>query len=122
MGYTHNWNATDFTDKQWTLARHRMRKIIKQSDVPVQWEADTIQAPEISDSLIRFNGVEEDGHETFYMERGQGGFCKTARKPYDVIVVAALSMLTDVNPEFTPGGDSDPDERTEGEALYKRSM
>lgn len=49
--------------------------------------------------LICFNGDERNGHdlghETFYLTReGRGfSFCKTARKPYDWLVVAALLLV-----------------------------
>ena len=62
------------------------------------------KAPEVSDSLIRFNGKGNLGHETFYFERKPEmpdyqkedgnktvfAFCKTARKPYDLVVCGVL--------------------------------
>lgn len=60
--------------------------------------------PLVDDSRIQFNGNAELGHETFWFERvptpsehGLDGnrdyvfaFCKTARKPYDLVVCAVL--------------------------------
>jgi hypothetical protein len=84
------------------------------SDVPVAAEFDTPDAaPELTDAYIRFNGIGEDGHETFCLVAGMArqegcplprerrartlpihpgrfDFCKTARKPYDVLVTAVL--------------------------------
>lgn len=73
--------------------------------IPIQFECDAPETPIFSDSLIRFNGVDDDGHETFYIDQIFGGtykqwrdnkvfaFCKTARKPYDTIVTACLIIL-----------------------------
>jgi len=69
--------------------------------------------PEITEEVVRFNGKGLDGHETFYFPREESladyereeyenrdptdklkgktfSSCKTARKPYDVVVTAAL--------------------------------
>jgi len=50
--------------------------------------------PEFTNSLICFNGVGEDSHETLYIKiddvRSQ--FCKTARKPYDLLCTATLVL------------------------------
>lgn len=62
----------------------------------IQFENDEPGKPaEVSDSLIRFNGNSELGHETFYFERvptieSYFAFCKTARKPYDLVVCGVL--------------------------------
>ena len=47
---------------------------------------------------VSFNGSRSNGHEPFELraeiDKQEGrGFCKTARKPYDVLVVAALCTL-----------------------------
>lgn len=46
---------------------------------------------------IRFNGKGDLSHEDFslpeYFKENEGGFCKTANKPYDTAVVAALILL-----------------------------
>lgn len=46
----------------------------------------------INDSLVRFNGVDDDAHETFYFSVFKTGFnfCKTNVKPYDDVVCACL--------------------------------
>jgi hypothetical protein len=41
--------------------------------------------------MVCFNGVGDLAHETFVIEKkGSDDFCKTARKPYDLLVVACL--------------------------------
>jgi hypothetical protein len=46
-------------------------------------------------NIIRFNGIDEDGHETFYVDTRDSGFnfCKTNRKPYDQAVCECLLVL-----------------------------
>jgi len=93
MGYTHYWEQNSkCSDGQWQGFCDDVRTIIKASDVPVQRGYDDDREPKITDQQVVFNGVGDDGHETFWFERhGEGfAFCKTARKPYDEIVLACL--------------------------------
>jgi hypothetical protein len=60
--------------------------------------------PVINVDEVRFNGIGDDGHETFYISRVDTprawsedkstvfGFCKTARKQYDALVTASLLL------------------------------
>jgi hypothetical protein len=68
--------------------------------------------------------VEEDGHETFYISpryTKEWNFCKTARKPYDTVVVAFLVMLNDVNPDFTWSSDGEDEDHEAGRKIYEES-
>lgn len=124
MGYTHYWDASPFTDEQWAEVIERGKRILScASHIPVQFEYDTPAPPELSQECIRFNGVDEDGHETFVVgPRDTGfGFCKTARKPYDTVVVAFLVMLNDVNPDFTWSSDGEDEDHEAGRKLYEES-
>lgn len=70
----------------------------KSLDVTIAFECDVNKPPEVSDEMIRFNGVGNEGHETFILFKKkpaaspftQSGeyfyFCKTAHKPYDLVV------------------------------------
>jgi hypothetical protein len=47
---------------------------------------------------VNFNGSKDNGHEPFVLRESlqlneRGNFCKTARKPYDLLVTAALCIL-----------------------------
>jgi hypothetical protein len=66
--------------------------------------------PIVDKELISFNGEKEDSHETLFIQRVEDSsreksdrlvfnFCKTARKPYDLIVKATLVMLKHNFPE-----------------------
>lgn len=93
MGYTHYWIRSG------SFPRQRFRQFI--TDVK-----ELIQIMEkeynigltdliLNDNLVQFNGNE--GHELFRMPRiVKNGrvfsFCKTARKPYDLLVKAVLIL------------------------------
>ena len=122
MGYTHYWRqARDFTDVEW-IELTRLAKLITNGSQGILahypatvGEDDYYGGIEddvfiIDDEEIRFNGIGEDGHETFlitkkkrakadyeeqhaYDKKGAFNFCKTAHKPYDKYVVAVLCAV-----------------------------
>lgn len=73
-------------------------------DVPIQYELDNSDPAVFDKDVIYFNGIGEDGHETFYLPKvytkkmpiglSHTGllfqFCKTAVKPYDINVCCCL--------------------------------
>lgn len=99
MGYTHYWTlARPITADEVAAVGNDIRDIILASELPIVYEYDeTDKAPVLDANLIHYNGVGDDGHETFYIAAGDTGFsfCKTAAKPYDVVVVASLLALKD---------------------------
>lgn len=106
MGYTHYWTLSRpiETEEMAPLADD-VRKIVALSGISVAYEYDEpTRPPQIDECAICLNGIGDDGHETFYIKAGKSGltnepgmagfaFCKTARKPYDVIVAASLLAL-----------------------------
>ena len=65
--------------------------------IQVVYEHNDPKKAEVSDTKIQFNGLGNDGHETFGLTKEKPGkdaeffdFCKTARKPYDLAVGLAL--------------------------------
>lgn len=108
MGYTHYWTlARPITADEVAAVGNDIRDIIAASGIPIAYEYDEpSKAPQLDASLIHYNGVGADGHETFYIKAEKSGvtnqpgmvgfaFCKTAAKPYDVVVVASLLALKD---------------------------
>ena len=111
MGYTHYWRQLrDFTDTEW----NELARLTKLITVGVSTTV-TLDPAEfnIDNEEIRFNGIGEDGHETFiltkkkrakmdyeeqeaYDRQGAFEFCKTAQKPYDKYVVAVLCALSNM--------------------------
>lgn len=64
--------------------------------------------PEFTAEVIRFNGKGDEGHETFMLtpEPQEFNFCKTAQKPYDLVVVAILCLLAHrTNAEVSSDGE-----------------
>jgi hypothetical protein len=113
MGYTHYWTQTrDFTREEWAQIREDMNALLKDvqhvQGIPLaNYAGEPGTSPEITDAKVWFNGVGDDSHETFCLNRvrppkeewepGRGwDFCRTARKPYDLAVTAALCYLATV--------------------------
>ena len=98
MGYTHYHNGLIFTDAGWEKLRRDVRKLLKSlpENVKVQREYDRATRPLVGKDVIRFNGVGEDGHETFWFPKVWEGFCftKTSRKPYDLAVCCVLMLAS----------------------------
>ena len=96
MGYTHYFTTNDTLDHdKFKQFSNDVKAVIKSTNIPLAYEYDTPNdKPLLNHETVRFNGVGDDGHETFLLERDNLGFefCKTAYKPYDVVVVAALSL------------------------------
>jgi len=126
MGYTHYWRQKrTFTDDEWHTIRIRAESVIDEyRDILCYEEDQPNRKPEVSQTCIRFNGKQDDGHETFYLPRkrepqpswddspedeGTFHFCKTAYKPYDAAVVDLLIEVREVAPDaITLSSDGDP--------------
>lgn len=99
MGYTHYWRIKGPTSKEkWAKVTEAAMAVIENAKVPIQREYDDTAPPVVNSDEIRFNGVDNDGHETFFISRSDTGFnfTKTARKPYDEVVVAMLKAIKKV--------------------------
>ena len=115
MGYTHYWDETPTNEQAWRKFTGAIKEMVDRhnQELPIDWEYDEPnKPPQIDENAVRFNGRDEDGHETFLIPRvgNRWEFCKTARKPYDVYVVACLILLHHYNPEFTWSSDGDTQE------------
>lgn len=143
MGYTHYFRQKrDLTDAEWNKLAVAVKSLINSvsNEVPVRFEDDSAKAPLIDDELIRFNGVEDDGHETFILTRtkrakydyesqdeydseGAFNFCKTARKPYDVLVTAILLAAQHITDgAWDVSSDGDMTDWNDGFALVKKVL
>ncbi len=98
MGYTHYFGPTKFKPNDFALvviaSKEVIRIVTEEMDVPLVYECDETDKPPVCEGeVIRFNGADDDGHETFMLEQNsKWTFCKTARKPYDIAVVAILCL------------------------------
>ncbi len=125
MGYTHYWTFGAFIEeKAHKKALQDCRKVIKASPVPLgNWEGTG--KPKLQDGF-NFNGVGADAHENLMMGKEpnrENWFCKTAQKPYDIVVVACLCILQDsLGTSFNATSDGDPHEWEDGRALASKVL
>ena len=95
IGYSHYFKQVrEATVEEWSKIIEDTNKIIDGAGVPL-WAEYTApnSSPTVNEKEIVFNGCGDDGHETFFLQRekyNEFNFCKTARKPYDVVVCAIL--------------------------------
>ena len=124
MGYTHYWYGA-----KWTTAEFRdgVAKILAASGVTLVHDDDKPRSkPEIG-KRIWFNGVGDDGHETFVFDAegapSPDGFacCKTENKPYDVCVVAVLTLAAHLQLVRQVNSDGEPADWEEGVALARKA-
>lgn len=96
MGYTHYFEThAPIPQEDWEKIAMDVIKAIEfceHKGIRLTFEDTIPEMPEVSDDQIRFNGVGNDGHETFILRkcRTAFNFCKTARKPYDLAVGLVL--------------------------------
>jgi hypothetical protein len=124
MGYTHYWGREkpEIPQLLWGKFTTRLQPILDA-------HSDILTDVEVTGDRVFFNGV--PAHETFVLDRTfaspyEGApfgfaFCKTASKPYDKIVVAALVLLATITKGFPVGfhwsSDGGPSDHAEGIAL-----
>lgn len=106
MGYTHYFTTTgaSLTKDRVDGIFKNISKVFKLHKNIVQREYNDSSPAEVGIALnlkgrlaigIWLNGKGEDGHETFAINTGaqESSFCKTARKPYDIVVCKILLIL-----------------------------
>ncbi len=113
MGYTHYWSfnaperkkgAADAADKLYKQAIKDCTTVVKAYQKNAHdWErlsGFTAHAPAGKYGGLQVNGKQDAGHESFDLREHfrqaleeSFNFCKTAQKPYDVVVVACLCIL-----------------------------
>jgi hypothetical protein len=143
MGYTHYWSFepnkvqdTEQLRKKFKRASQYIKRFVKfmdtnKSDVYKICGGLGEGKPIISDTEIWFNGdaSQQLDHETFSLhwslpnhEGRRNDFCKTARKPYDLIVCFTLLVFADMFPEafeFSSDGGMEDDEWQRAVDLYE---
>jgi hypothetical protein len=104
MGYTHYYETKKpFTKKEWQSIQDYTKKVIEianKIDIKIcdgLGEAEPI----INEEYISINGSGDLSHETFSLDKDEKGsnFCKTNRKPYDLIVTSILSYVKQLTPD-----------------------
>jgi hypothetical protein len=126
MGYTHYWNGRYHLTKNLVEdVKSIIAKAREDGIVLGDWEGNG--EPEVSTRLISFNGSaarHEDFETAAFADDSKGfGFCKTGRKPYDVVVGAVLLRIRHYNRNFRIESDGDWDNESEWvpvRALYRK--
>lgn len=122
MGYTHYWRtANGCSDGEWKDICSAARQLLANNpDIPLVRSYGETDPPEISEECIQFNGAGDDGLEDFFAtpEHTNFEFCKTARLPYDALVVAMLGLMNFYAPfAWVMKSDGEPEDWEEGLAL-----
>jgi len=121
VGYTHYWYRpikTEIDQPTWDAICEDARTLIAATTYRVVLDYDLPISPRTDKDLIRFNGLGDLGHETFYLprvtepqvdwrldKREVFAFCKTAYKPYDELVCAVLAVIAERCPAVKVSSD-----------------
>jgi len=124
MGYTHYWTPKKTSAKKFKEFSDTCKKLhdnlpeysesaggyYNDEKIKIGNGAGENNKPEFSKHTVCFNGVGKNSHETFHvgLTKLESDFCKTARKPYDLLVVACLLAAVDfLDYTFTSDGFTD---------------
>jgi hypothetical protein len=85
MGFTRYWEFNELNEEKFKDFSSICQVLVYTMNIP-------LEDITINERQVRFNGVDEDGHETFCFSLGRRGFnfCKTNVKPYDELVCGCL--------------------------------
>ena len=129
MGYTHYWHVRrDVQQDKLDKTIKDIQKVVKKAKkdgLITGWDGEVNTEITNDKEKIAFNGIGEGSHETFevqksveayktmkgYEEPWTFEFCKTARKGYDIVVVACLSAMKKNLGQYievTSDGDMEP--------------
>jgi hypothetical protein len=98
IGYTHYWTIKSSIKDKFPEFADDCKKVLDheiKNGTKLAFECTIDSKPPLTNNnTVRFNGVGEEGHETFLISASEIGFqfCKTARKPYDTAVTACLLL------------------------------
>ena len=112
MGYTNYWTPKKVSAKKFKEFSDMCKKLHdnlpETTDIAGGYYADNVikigegmgegGKPEFTKDTVRFNGVGELSHETFsiVLNDNEWNFCKTARKPYDLLVCSCLLASAEI--------------------------
>ena len=140
MGYTHYW------DRPETIPQEKFDEIVadfrkllpklRARGIRLRYDHDEDEPAELSHDAVHFNGVDEDGYETFYFPRvykpqfrqeAKKGllfqFTKTAHQPYDLAVTSFLLIAKHhLGNEIVVSSDGDDDDWDEATELVQKTL
>lgn len=144
MGYTHSWNrdeslmlpedALEFYSEFTRYAVQIIQTAQKQGIELADPTGEHLGAWRVDGDSVRLNGYGENSHESFVWEKvcpepqewvKEGGFydfCKTNRKPYDVVVTALLLAVQEAyGGAVRISSDGSPHEWEDGLRLFQQA-
>ncbi len=103
MGYTHYWyTRKELPVEKWVAFKKDCEALLDADSAEgIVWSRKDKIFPYITDDLIVFNGIGQNGFESFSFSRNHGlkesnkpefNCCKTRQKPYDKYVVDVLIL------------------------------
>jgi len=103
MGYTHYFPQTRaFTNDEWVIIKMFATKLFDaKKNILANGMGDLDTDPDMNSKYLSFNGIGDEAHETFQVTKAwnkEFNFCKTARKEYDIVVVAMLAIIDYIAP------------------------
>ena len=138
MGYTHYFEHKKTSKINWALIVEDCKKLSVKLPKDVYIDGCfAFPEPQFTGEMIHFNGTDkgfswkrhkngeypENSHETFeLLAEGSNGFCfcKTARKPYDLLVCACLLVYKHHSPATMDlGSDGDSEDWADAEKFVK---
>jgi hypothetical protein len=140
IGYTHYWNLKEPVEQQvWDRLVENVHGLLSVAVARGFKIAGPVGDDEIvlDGDKIGFNGVGEDGYESFILERDpkipewrrnradmeRFAVCKTGRRPYDPVVTAALCLAEEITGGlFRVSSDGNPSDWEEGRDLAKEIL
>ncbi|MCC6574406.1 MAG: hypothetical protein IT462_11505 [Planctomycetes bacterium] len=131
MGYTHYWKRPKRLDiKRFKAFASDVRRLMASAPKEIEiagWSSEG--EPTFSADTLAFNGKGEQGYETFRVDRiikdikpfrgKYMEFCKTAQRPYDLLVCAVLIALKHHFPEVDVTSDGGASDWSAGLGLYE---
>lgn len=117
MGYSHYWQQKqDLPEEIWADVKKAAADIVAYHQTSGGCPLEVLSDEEYVD----INGEGDDAHENLVLDKTATAFsfCKTARKPYDVVVVAVLCALASICKDYVKvTSDGDRDDWLEGQKL-----
>jgi hypothetical protein len=116
MGFTRYWEFNELNEEKFKDFSSICQVLVDTMNIP-------LEDITINERQVTFNGVDEDGHETFYFGLDKTGFnfCKTNVKPYDELVCGCLYVAKvifgdsiRINQDCDPSDDEDIVQKVKG--------
>ena len=136
------YRKPELSKSKWALFIEDAKKILEKADCPLSYskrvKEDWVNfLGFIADKkLLHFNGIDEDSHETMFIERVHTfndwenrsdpmvfTFCKTAYKPYDKYVTA-IALLASIHfgDDIKNVSDGEQSDWEEGKAVLEETL